>query len=1057
MLAFGVLSVILTGSAFAAETLRLAPDTTTYVLSPNADVMEDQSRNLTIEDVAKPEFGQRFRPAGPKTLSFGMTHSAVWLRFTVVDVSSPSDGHPREWLLDMGWSYLEHVDLYTPYAENNDWENGRRGWTVKSAGQLAGEASRDDPLGLLCVFRLPLDLQTPRTFYVRVESEAAIILPMRLQTTDAYSAAMNRRMLWYGLFYGTLLALVFYNLLIYGSLREQLHLWFGLSLIFAALYLAECDTLTATFLDPGFFGLPARVRHFLLAGLMITFGLFTREFLRGERSASLSDKFISTFIALAAMGMIITPLAPPQVLMKYDSVLGLAAPFVFVPPALSQWRKGFSPARFFLLAWGVITVLGFVDVLIIGGVLLYTEWSLLMLRIGAVLVALQFSHALGYRIRLTRIEREAARRESEERFRTIFESAYDGIFLKDRDYRYTHVNPAMERMLGVPAQRMLGARTENWFEQLDGARVREMDQAVLDGEVIETHEFVAVHGVLRSFHIIKSPMRKSSGDIIGICGVMRDVTEHEKAESALRESENRYRLLAENITDIIWTTDLGFAITYVSPSVERITGYTAEEARALKWEDLLLPESVELSARALAEEIAMEQAGTGEPGRSRTLEIRPRRKDGSIMWAEAKVSFLRDANGRPKEILGVLRDITERKSAEEQQRSLESQLSQAQRMESVGRLAGGIAHDFNNLLTIILGYAAMVLEDPGGLSPDAGGHVQNIQEAGQRARDLTRQLLAFARKQTLEMKPLDMNCVVMGFEKMLQRIIGEDINVQTSLTPDIDAVAADPAQLEQVLLNLAVNARDAMPNGGILSIETANAVLDDAYAAAYHEVEPGPYVMLAVSDTGCGMTPETLAIMFEPFFTTKGPGQGTGLGLATVYGIVKQHRGHIATYSEVGHGTTFKIYLPRAAGVRQDLRVPSEHASIIGGTETILVVEDDVAVRQIAMHMLASLGYNAIQAQSGPDAVRLAAEHKTIHLLLTDVIMPDMSGYEVCMQVTKRHPNIKALYMSGYTADVIAHHGILDPGVHLLQKPFALATLAQKIREVLAARPTPNP
>ncbi|MCX5768798.1 MAG: ATP-binding protein, partial [Candidatus Hydrogenedentes bacterium] len=408
-----------------------------------------------------------------------------------------------------------------------------------------------------------------------------------------------------------------------------------------------------------------------------------------------------------------------------------------------------------------------------------------------------------------------------------------------------------------------------------------------------------------------------------------------------------------------------------------------------------------------------------------------------------------DKGGEARAVLASARDITERKRAEEQQRSLEAQLSHAQRMESVGRLAGGIAHDFNNLLMVILGYTEMALADSTGLTPVLRDQLRQIYEGAERARDLTRQLLAFGRKQTLEMKVLDLNEVVLSFEQMVAHLIGEDIQIQASLKPDVSKVEADAAQIEQVLLNLAVNARDAMPNGGHLVVETADVVLDDAYAATHPDVEPGPYVLLAVSDTGCGMNAETLRMVFEPFFTTKDPGKGTGLGLATVYGIVKQHRGSVSAYSEIGLGTTFKIYLPRATHIEQDQGPAPAPAVPIRGTQTILVVEDDRAVRKVAQRMLADLGYDVIIAESGSDAIRLAGERETVHLLLTDVIMPGLSGREVFDRVAALHQGIKAVFMSGYSADIIVHQGVLDEGIHLLQKPFTRQSLAKKISEVL--------
>jgi CheY-like chemotaxis protein len=368
----------------------------------------------------------------------------------------------------------------------------------------------------------------------------------------------------------------------------------------------------------------------------------------------------------------------------------------------------------------------------------------------------------------------------------------------------------------------------------------------------------------------------------------------------------------------------------------------------------------------------------------------------------------------------------------------------------VGRLAGGVAHDFNNLLTAILGYAEIALTDPEGLNPSQREALVEIGKAGERARDLMRQLLAFGRKQALAVTVVDLNDVIDGFGKMLKRLIGEDIHVVSVLDPAIGLVKADPAQIEQILLNLAVNSRDAMPDGGKLTFETMDVVLDDTYHATHMEVEPGSYVMLAVSDTGYGMDSETLKSIFEPFFTTKERGKGTGLGLATVYGIVKQHGGHITVYSETGRGTTFKIYLPRISKDGQKDTTLSTPAPSPGGTETILVVEDDAPVRRLTCTVLTGLGYDVIEAQNGAEAVRLAKDSETIHLLVTDVIMPGMSGREVSEHLATLHPRIKILYVSGYTADVIGYHGVLDTGIHFLQKPFTVLALANKVREVFA-------
>jgi PAS domain S-box-containing protein len=421
-----------------------------------------------------------------------------------------------------------------------------------------------------------------------------------------------------------------------------------------------------------------------------------------------------------------------------------------------------------------------------------------------------------------------------------------------------------------------------------------------------------------------------------------------------------------------------------------------------------------------------------------------KRKDGAILTVQLSVRAVRGGEGRVSYYETIVRDVTE-------QRRLQAQLVQAVKMEAVGRLAGGIAHDFNNLLTAIVGSAELMLDSLGPAAPERV-EAQEIHAAAFRAADLTRQLLAFSRQQVLAPKVVDLNEVVAGMERMLQRLIGEDIGLATSLAPDLGAVRADVSQLEQVIVNLAVNARDAMPRGGKLTIETANAEIDAAYARE-HGVPgaAGPCVLLAVSDTGSGMDAETQARIFEPFFTTKPAGKGTGLGLATVYGIVKQSGGLIWVYSEVGHGTAFKVYLPRVEDAVESVRGLRE-ATTLRGTETILVVEDQAEVRNTTRKILGARGYQVLVAATGPHALSIADQHLgPIHALVTDVVMPGMSGREAARLLTQARPQMRVLYFSGYTDNAIVHHGVLDPGVAFLQKPFTAEALARKLREVLDA------
>ena len=418
-----------------------------------------------------------------------------------------------------------------------------------------------------------------------------------------------------------------------------------------------------------------------------------------------------------------------------------------------------------------------------------------------------------------------------------------------------------------------------------------------------------------------------------------------------------------------------------------------------------------------------------------------KRKNGDRFTQEATISPVRDASGRTVNYVAVTHDIT--KVIE-----LEHQFRQAQKVDSIGRLAGGVAHDLNNLLTPILGYSELLTQGLE-LGKPHREYVDEILCAGHRARDLVHQLLAFSRKQTLAYQPIDMSNVVTEFESLLQRTIPESIETRVLSEGSIPVVMADIGQIEQVIMNLAVNAADAMPNGGQLTIEVAAASLDEYYAQLHQGVEPGEYVMLSVSDTGCGIDEETREHLFEPFYSTKGD-QGTGLGLATVYGIIKQHGGHIWVYSEPGQGTAFKIYLPVSENEQAENDTRREQPVDLTGTETILLVEDNDQVRHLAFTVLQRQGYNVLVAVNGPEALTtLASAVAPVHLLLTDVIMPEMSGNELYLKAAVERPQMKVIYMSGYTDSIIAHHGVLEPGTAFIQKPFTLQTLASSVREAL--------
>jgi two-component system cell cycle sensor histidine kinase/response regulator CckA len=754
----------------------------------------------------------------------------------------------------------------------------------------------------------------------------------------------------------------------------------------------------------------------------------------------------------------------------------------------------------------------------------------------------------------------------------ILNSAGDGIIGVDEHGRTTFANAAAAAMTGWDVEELLDRPLHTLLLAADQDAPWRSAASLTEAEVAGEMVFRRKNGATFPVDYISTPIEKG-GNVAGAVVVFNDITRRKRAEAEVRESERRYRLLAENVSDVIWVRDMNLAPVYISPSVSRLRGYTTEEAMTQGLAETLTPASMAVAVKALGNTLALEGQGEAGPDLSLTLDLETLCKDGSTVWTETTMTFMRDPDGRAAGIVGVsrniterkraaealresemrfrsvtdsaadaiiaadadgtivswnhgaeaifgytegeivgrplttlmperyreahrrglaransadrsvvgrnlefsgvrkdgtefpleltlgsweseqgrfyggiIRDVTERKRAEEALRQTEQQLRQAQKMEAVGQLAGGIAHDFNNLLTVILGRSDLM-----GRRLQAGTPLHRdvtlIAATAARAGALTRQLLAFSRNQVLQPKVLDLNAVVGGMVTLLRRLIGEHIRLVTVFQPDLGAVRADPTQIEQVIVNLVVNARDAMPAGGTLTIETADARIDDAAADPEPSVGPGPLVSLIVRDTGCGMDANVQAHLFEPFFTTKAPGKGTGLGLATVYGIVKQHNGAIFAESAPEQGTTFRIYLPRATPDVVD--ETEDPPALKPGSETILLVEDEVEVRHLADEILRGHGYTVLAA--GPDeALSLGARHPgVIQLLLTDVVMPGTNGRELADRLTRLRPETKVLFMSGYTDEAIVHHGVLNDHGRLLAKPFRAEDLLRKVREVL--------
>ncbi|WP_020475454.1 PAS domain S-box protein [Zavarzinella formosa] len=622
-------------------------------------------------------------------------------------------------------------------------------------------------------------------------------------------------------------------------------------------------------------------------------------------------------------------------------------------------------------------------------------------------------------------------RQSSELLHAVAESTTEAVFVKDREGRYLLFNPAAARFVGKPVGEVLGRTDDHIFEPASARSVMAKDRAIMESGIPNTsEEELTAAGITRTYLVTKAPHRNPAGEIIGLVGISRDVSDIKRAELELRLRDRAIQAVSQGIL-ITDPNQPDNPIIYVSPSCERLTGYKSEEMLGRNCRFLQGRDTDRETVRAIRAAI--------DARRPVTTELLNYRKDGTPFWNNLAIAPVMDGD-RLSHFIAVQTDVSDR-------RKMEDQFRQSQKMEAVGQLAGGVAHDFNNLLTIINGYSEILLDDPA--SDALRPTLLEIREAGERAAGLTAQLLAFSRKTIIEPKILDLNDVVDSIGKLLRRLIGEDIKFTTHLAARLHRIKADPGLVEQVIMNLAVNARDAMPGGGRLTIETKNTKLMAEELPNYPECLPGPYVRMAVSDTGTGMTDEVRAKIFEPFFTTKGVGKGTGLGLATVYGIIKQSGGHVAVFSEVGVGTRFELLFPAApdAGAGQAETGPAPPTR---GVETVLLVEDEDAVRKLSATALAFQGYKVLEAARGAEAIRIADQHAgVIHLLVTDVVMPEMGGRELADTLRTKRPELRVMYISGYTNDAVVRQGVSEATDAFLQKPFTPLTLARKVRALL--------
>ncbi|HPM75820.1 MAG TPA: 7TM diverse intracellular signaling domain-containing protein [bacterium] len=1045
--------------AFGAQSLLLDENTRAISLSRVLEYYVDSDNNLILQDFLSEKSNNLFRPGNGKTYNFGFRRANYWVRFTLRN----QDSENREFLLIYNYPFIKRIELYLPQLDG-------------SYRQVTGGCYHQLPdIGLRHrnhVFRITVPAGEEQTYYMMFSSDTTFLMDLRLQSTDYFNTFERDLSAYLSIIFGIFVMLSLIHFRNYLLIRDKINLLFFIYIISFVFYLAGLTGYGNQFFWPQTTWWKMNSMT-LFAGATLACGvLFSRKFLQIKKYAPRSDRWLLTLSLLffLTLGLLFfNPLYSHYL----SSALAMFIILVIMHTTWRVWKQGYQPARLFFIAWLMFIVGGFVFFMTLFGVIIPSLVTLHSLHLGFAVGVIILAFALDERVNLlhqiaqekiSRVVDERTReldltvqtmrkeieerkrvegelRESKNLFQIVFQTIPDPVSINRlRDGVCVAVNEGFCRNAGYSAEDVVGrTMVELGVWRSDEERKALVQEVQNKGYVENMEAHLCISSGEVKTVLISSRLLHIDGELHNLT-TARDITERKAAETALDEKHSQLQSLLSAIPDMVYFKDILGRILIVNKAFADMLGLGIHEIIGRMDEEIMPADMLELNRQgdtlAISQRtpIRSEEKGSTVKGNSRYYDT-------------IRVPIF-DSEDRLIGLLGVSRDITERKKSEEDKRRLEEQLMQSQKMEAIGRLAGGVAHDFNNILTGITGYAEMVMSELEG-NGSIRDEMSEILRAADRAAALIQQLLAFSRKQIISPKVVQLNELIQQSQKMLVRIIGEDIRFSFRPADGLWQIKIDAVQIDQILVNLAANARDAMPNGGSLIIETRNISFDRDNAQQFRGMAPGDYVLLTVTDTGAGMDEETKERIFEPFFSTKAINKGTGLGLSTVYGVVKQNDGFINVYSEPGQGTTFRIYLPRSQEEPGQVHQVNKAAAPTG-TELVMVVEDEMMVRSLVRKVLMRHGYQVLMANNGEEALALMDRlGRPIDLLLTDVVMPQMNGKDLYRQLVGRQPHLKVLYMSGYTEDVIAHHGVLERGTRFIQKPFSIDVLLQEVRAIL--------